>query len=525
MKTGFLALLPVLGLVACGGSNGGNDGNERDIAPERPSASVSGTGFDGLIIDGDVNVREFRGAILGKSLGTSKTDSAGYYSASITSPDMPIHVSVSNGYYIEEASGTKIQLEPRAGFELQATDYYTSGSAINVSATFFTTLATGLTEYLVKNEGLSTEVAIERAYAEIDAWAGFDTRRVVPLAVNDVANASPLLLDGHKAGYVAAGISQLTRVIGENTGTGDVHLTFSSIGFIQKAYEDIKTDGVLNGVGAGGNPLSYGNLVITADTYRTLLSTRMLQFASSDFNMAGIGFDGLTNYAHQINAYAGELFNYTEAPDILETYPTISSISVPDLVQGTVPFVADIDDVFGIESVVFYVNGENVGETGSNAVINFDSEVLQNGSHQLTVEVTNYLGNVSSVSKEFNVNNGEIAVSLSNKHRDDPNCGIEARLEDSTGMGLESLRIDNLFDFSVNFTANSNVLNLSYNFGGSCHSLTIKDHINPAQTYYIRSNRIYSDCKEWKSVPGPFGNISTCARYDTYCSYSLASGC
>lgn len=489
-KLKYLTLLPIIGLTACGGGSGSGNGTQRDIAPTRPSAQVSGTGFDGLILEGDVAVNGFDGAVAGNLLGTAKTDLYGSYTASLQSPNTPILIKVDGGRYIEEASNTQIQLERQLNHRLYAVDYYKSGSAIEVSATFFTTLATGLTEYLVHKQGLSTEVAIERAYAEIDAWAGFDTRRTTPLAVNDVANASPLLTNALKAGFVAAGISQLTRTIA----TGDPHTTFFSIGFIQVAYEDIKADGILDGIGKGGDPLSYGTLLINADTYRTLLGTRLLQFVTSDYNQTSLGFDDLVGYASQLNQYDGELFNYTTAPDLDDTMPTINNVTPTSdtVIKGSTTLSASVADTFGIASVEFQVNGESIATlTKAPYSYAFNATDYLNGIYPLETVVTNLLGNVATDTRNLNINNGVISFSVPSERIEatgvtstfgSGTCSLPLTIKDSTGLGVTYVNLDGdrlLSEDSIAGGAKTILIAQDAGMAGSCRHYTIDalDHI------------------------------------------------
>lgn len=496
-KLKYLTLLPIIGLAACGGGSGSGNGTQRDIAPTRPSAQVSGTGFDGLILEGDVAVSGFNGAVAGDILGTAKTDLYGSYTASLQSPDTSILIKVDGGRYIEEASNTQIQLERQLNHRLYAVDYYKSGSAIEVSATFFTTLATGLTEYLVHKQGLSTEVAIERAYAEIDAWAGFDTRRTTPLAVNDAANASPLLTNALKAGFVAAGISQLTRSIT----TGDPHTKFFSIGFIQVAYEDIKADGILDGIGNGGDPLSYGTLLINADTYRTLLGTRLLQFVTSDYNQTSLGFDDLVGYATQLNQYNGELFNYTSAPDLNDTTPSISNVTPTSatVIKGSTTLSASVADIFGIASVEFRVNGESIATlTQAPYSYAFDATAYLNGIYPLETVVTNLLGNTSTNTRNLNINNGVISFSVPTGAIEATNvtsgftgtCSLPLTVRDTTGLGVTYVNLDgNRLLTEDSIAGGAKTVSFSQNAGmaGSCRHYTVDalDHIGNSYSQQI----------------------------------------
>src|SRR5690606_29750028 len=229
-----------------------------------------------------------------------------------------------------------------------------------LSATDFSTVATGLVEYIVHRQGLSTEVAIERAYAEMDGWAGFDTRHTTPFDVSAVVSATPYLTDSHRYGFVPAGISALTYEVGAATGDG-VHDVFTSISFIQTAYSDVRADGLLDGIGIEG-PINFGNLALSGNTYRELLSMRMLQFVRGGRNQTGLSFTDVLPFASRINTYSGELFDNTSAPDITESQPVITQLTPGNGVtmSGTFPVSALVNDPYGIESIHVYIGQQFV---------------------------------------------------------------------------------------------------------------------------------------------------------------------
>lgn len=391
-------LLSALLLSACGGG-----GSNSDDSPGTPSGSVSGIVFDSQVYNGTVSVLTRSG----QTLASTTTNGNGDYRAGLQVESQPVFLRVASGEYLEDASLNAISLDGNTGLVLRSVDDYQAGDDLNLSVTFFTTLATGLVEFLVQNQGLSTEVAIERAYAEIDAWAGFNTRRTRPVAVFNVANASPFLTDPIKAGFVAAGISELTRVVGQNT-NGSQHTTYTSIGFIKRAYEDIEADGMLDGQGSGGQ-LTFGNLTITADTYRTLLATRLLQYVNSNYNQTSLDFNDLVDYASDLNLYAGELFNFTTAEDIKETKATVNQFLPAQgaVIYGGINASAIVNDPFGLLSVRYYMDGNFVA-TAPNPYLpirSIDTLSFANGQHALRIDVQNFFGNITSATHTVTINN------------------------------------------------------------------------------------------------------------------------
>lgn len=412
MKMKTMALLgALLSLTACGGGgDGGNiDDDDRNLPDERPTAGVKGVAFDGLIINGDVRIFDFTGAVKGTLLGETKTDGQGLYSIELSTASKPILIEIDGGYYIEEASGIQVQVDRSKGRKLLAVEYYESGAALDVSATFFSTVATGLVEYIVSQQGLGVDVAIERAYQQVDTWAGFDTRRTIPVDVSDPASATPYITDAHRYGYVPAGISTFTKVVGDATDAG-LHDTYTSIGFIQTAYDDVKADGMLDGNGSKGR-ITFGNVTIDANTYRSELAVKILQFVRSGRNYAGLEFNEVLPFASQVNLYTGELFGTVDAPDIKLSTPTIAQFIPTEgaVINGSYPATVTVNDQYGAERIDYYVDDVYI-ETDDprNAIREIDTVSLVNGRHKIHVEVTNFMGNKVSQTRNVVVNNREL---------------------------------------------------------------------------------------------------------------------
>lgn len=421
--------------------------------------------FDGLIIGGDVRVYDFTGANKGALLGSGKTNGQGRYSINLKTSDKPVLVEVDGGYYIEEASGVQVEVDKSKGHKMLAIEYYQSGRALDVSATFFTNVATGLYEYMVKEQGINDEVAVERAYAQVDTWLGFGSREVHPVDVSDVSNATPFMTDPHRYGFVAAGVSTISLEVGNESGANSgagVHDFYTSIAFNRLAYEDVAFDGLLDGVGPSGR-LSFGVRSLNSNTYRDMLALSMLRFATSDKNATGMSFDDLLPFASQINKNAGDLFGGVAAPDITAIKPTISQFVPANGVtmSGTYPVSVLVTDSTGIESIHFYVGDRYVAAASlRNGRADIDTTNFTNGSYVLRVEVTNFVGNTTHLSRDVTINNGQLAISIPSSaaigghyewddQYDIPTqkfvpdtCVVSVSIIDTTGLGVETLKVD-----------------------------------------------------------------------------------
>lgn len=532
-------------LAACGGGSGGSVDDDTTNLPEpRPQAIVSGVAFDGLIIGGTVEVFDFTGGTKGQKLGSDITDGSGLYSITLSTSDKPILIEISGGYYIEEATGKQIQVDKSQGHKLLAIEYYESGRPIEVSATFFSTVATGYAEYLI-GQGMGAETAIERAYQQVDAWAGFNTRITVPLAVDKSENVTPFLTNGHSYGFVSAAISELTRVAGAETPNGE-HNYYSSILFILSAYKDIKYDGILDGRTENG-AVSFANLNINANTYRDLVALRMLQFVQSDRNETGLSFDEILPFASSYNLFSDEIFGYVDAPDITLAEPTVSQFlpAEGETISGGYGASAIVSDDYGLATVEYFVDGQFVaGANPNNPARNIDTFNFTNGAHTMTIVVTNVMGNSVSETHNITINNGSLAFQVSGSYSytvDDiasipPACDVPIKVTDTTGLGVDMLTIDetntllnraSLPSGSVTVTAQGlSVAN--HGDGGNIrleqnhcriHLAFAKDNLGGEYEFGVRVNR-----RTYRNRDCGSGFCRT-SYYDVTCSYSVGRAC
>lgn len=488
----------VLVLAGCGGG-GATDGTTGDLPDTRPSAVVSGTAFDGLIINGTVNIYDWSTGKKGALLASGQTDGQGLYSISISTPDKPILVEVTNGYYIEEASGVQIQLKPDQGQKLLAVTYYRSGVPVTISATFFTTIATGYAEYLV-SQGMSPTNAVVNSNSEISQWAGFDIETTTPLDAANVSNASPVLTDGLRYGLVAAGISELTKQIHIDLGQ-QPHATWPSVHIIGLAYDDVRADGLLDGRGNGGQPLAVGNLALNIDTFRATLADYILRFvARNSRNATGLIFDDVRDFALALNKYVSAVFgNTSPGTDISQSFPSVQQFTPEEgtIVSGTFPVNAMVNDPHGIAQVEYYVDGQFVATAGDpeNPAQSIVTTNFSNGAHQFEIRVTNVWGNTTTVVNNITIANSGPQISLLTRYTKinaaDHKCDFSLNITDDTGTGLSSVKYE-VYGYSYNdghlFLEDSRNILL-----GGLSSYSLLDFLTLVHDFDISQNDIERD--------------------------------
>ncbi len=392
--------------------NSGCGGGSSELPPTRPSGNVSGVAFDGTIMNGTVSIYDFKDAVKGELLAPSGvTNEAGRYSINLASPDRPVLIEITGGLYVEEASGTLVSLAP--GQALRAADNYVSGRNLVVSVTYFTNLAAGLSQFFVST-GQTVPDAISQANAAISAMAGVNIRTTSPIDITVPSNGVVELSDGYRYGFLTAAVSQWTKWVSEQH-QQPPHSLHSSISFAQRAYDDIRADGRLDGQGADGI-LSIGSIPLTPEVYRNDIALNVLLMANSARNATGIGPTELIGVAEGYNGADLEVDIFSGAPAMpfSSAVPVIGGLSYDDndRVAGTITFAADVIDPIGLNSVSFEVDGKEVAVSADNAnpFVQIDTTVLEDGPHDFKIVAVNLLNHSASTEVSLVVSNRETFI-------------------------------------------------------------------------------------------------------------------
>lgn len=401
----FVLALSVV-LSACGGDGSGG------VPEPRPSGSVSGVAFDGLIMNGNVNVYGWDGS-KGELLGSGKTDTLGEYSIDLDGvPSQPVLIEVTGGRYTEEASGRNVALF--SGDFLYALQDYEQGDAITTSLTFYTTIATGLAEHMVRT-GVSPSVAIRRANDAISDLIGISIRETKPLEINNPSNATPVVTDGHLYGFATASISELTKWISlQNDDGKPAHEEYNSIKFAAAAYSDISADGLLDGRGLGG-VVAQGVVRLTPEIYRTQIATNMLVIANSKANLTRLEPTDVLPMAKAYSENNSSMFAGAEITPLDAQTPILTNIShvQGEVVAGTITLSADVSAPVGLDEVSLYINGtlhEYVG-ADSSPEWTIDTMVLDEGLNDFEIYASNIIGGEIRETIKLMVSNAGTTIS------------------------------------------------------------------------------------------------------------------
>jgi hypothetical protein len=412
IKLAVLAISITAFVAACSGGGAGNSGNT--LPPSVPIGSASGTVLDGLILNGTVTAYDYSNGVKGAVLGSATTDSRnGYYSLSIQVESRPILLEITGGYYNEEMDpSTNIPLD--AGDKMQAVVNYTTGASITTSITAFTTAAAGLAAYENKN-GTTVATAINNANHRFSNLVGLDIIKTTPLEITDTANASATLTPGLQYGFLAGGISMWVSKNYPNPTTSPAfQKPYISIKFVQLMYNDIATDGQLDGMGtdSNGNPvrLSFGNVPLSPTIYRQGIGVSMLQMADNSNNKTGLNSGKVLAFGQTYSGSTDPLWAGVAPVPITSPTVAITAPSAAQWVRGTVNVTATVQDYVGLslDSLTIDTSSSPVSTLTTNLtspIFPFVSTGYGDGAHTLNVTATNTVGMSSTASVQINVDN------------------------------------------------------------------------------------------------------------------------
>ncbi len=313
---GFLFLVFIVFVLIGTGCGGGT--NEGKDAPNI-GGSVSGYGIDGIIINGDVTIYGYNGS-RGDLLAQSKTDAKGQFSATIGNYSGPILIDVRNGYYVEEASGYRVDLN--VGDYLSAVTFYSAGGSLsNVMVTPMTTLAASLAGYY-QGAGDNVSNAINKANTAMSSLALFNILDTYPADLTDDKNKPGSLTNSAMYGVVLAGLSQMSADISAQNGT-QPHRVYNSMALTKALANDI-SDGKINGKKVADD-IFLGITKLDSYTLRRTLGVASINFMNTTYNKSGLGRGDVEGYLSQIAANSGSLFPSENPPlPIDDVAPTIT---------------------------------------------------------------------------------------------------------------------------------------------------------------------------------------------------------
>ena len=112
--------------------------------------------------------------------------------------------------------------------------------------------------------------------------------------------------------------------------------------------------------------------------------------------------------------------------------------------SGTYPVSVLATDDSGIESIHFFVGDKYVtAASPQNGKGSIDTLNFANGNYVLRVEVTNFMGNTTTASRNIKINNGELSLSGEGSYltayttASSYSCHADLTINDTTGLGIK----------------------------------------------------------------------------------------
>ncbi|MDH5327644.1 MAG: Ig-like domain-containing protein [Gammaproteobacteria bacterium] len=368
-------------------------------AKPRPVSQVSG---NSSIVDADVTAYAYDGA-RGDELASTTADGNGSYALDLQTRDQPILVCATNGTYFEAASNREV---PATGKELCALSLYTSGENLSLNVSFFSHLAYALATYNIDN-GDETESAISAANQRTGNLLGFDTTTTRPVDITDVASGTSFVTDRHLYGLALGGLSQLTVNISE-TNNVDVHALYNTIAFSELAFDDLSTDGLLDGMGANG-ALTMGTVPVNVDLYRHELAMAMFQAVQADYNRTGLRGSAIKDMAQALNSSVDLMFGGAVSIPFYQQPTVTLNTDTSTLFEGLANLNFSYSDPYGVTNVSTTIGTlpatvtENANRDG--AAASLDTTLLPDGRYTLSIVVENVYGFQQNIEREIVVIN------------------------------------------------------------------------------------------------------------------------
>lgn len=408
-------LLFCVSFVAC--NNGGGD--KDDIPEQTPSGGIDGKAVDALVINGTITVFEWKNGVKGSQLAQTTTDENGYYKLAVRAESQPVLIQLEGGYYIEEASGIKVDLKD--GQKLFCVIPFDMGSDLSVMVTPWTTIAYGLTQYYL-SEGENVANAITLGTAAISTLIDVLITKVCPQNITEDV-VSSILTDELQYGFFCAAISEWTKSISiENGHDGSkTHSYWNSIYMNQLMYRDIAVDGQLDGRGWSMDKstvveLSMGSVLLDAQIYRKYIGLHMINAANADYNRSGLTVDDILGSALQFANRVNEIFEYSEPLPIDNTPPIITRTdAVGTVYSGLINYQFMVKDHCGVAFVELSIGDDElvtIVPDSTFVTFSIDTSLYNEGENELVITAEDALGNSLTTSHTLTFNNIGVSINI-----------------------------------------------------------------------------------------------------------------
>ena len=388
------------------GNTGAKVVNESTIVIANELAIISGIAFDNLLTEASVKIL----TLSGQQIGEGETDEFGRFSISIDrgTPSQPLRLVVTGGQYTEESSGVRVDQPDNT--HISALVNYTSGENLESTVSYLTTLAAGYAEFQISGD-VEESLAIGQATSAISSVFGVNVQDIEPVDITNAINANIALNDALKYSLITAALSETTFQVGSLNTVG-VHTLYNSSVFIESAYQDIKFDGLLNGIDGQG-AMTLGIYALSADVYRHTHALNMLNIANNTRNKTQLSSADILASAVSINNSNHPIFGEAIISPIQADKPVISAINIADntVIYDSVSLSIDVSSFTNIASLTLSVDGgAPIDINIETANVEIDTTTYEDGEHTLTISATSYSGGITTETVSVRMANTPVVV-------------------------------------------------------------------------------------------------------------------
>lgn len=500
LKNTLATAIAVITLAGCsvgpdGSFNASTSGNADNKGT--PGVIVQPATISGLVDLGpvrDIEVTAYQLDDLGNKtvVGRALASDGGFYSIPVVEKSGLIYLSASSGQYQESSSQEWVYI-PNS-YELKNVVNFENGVDTVANLNIYTTIAIGKLEHLT-SIGRSVENTVDFAKSSVSAYLGADQDTINPIyPFQD--DAAGLNVDSEElmTGMRTSVTSDLIGKVNTDNGFPE-HSIFTTIKFLNLAYDDVRYDGYLNGYGYRGEGdqagnLSFGLAQVNEDFYRLEIARQTIQFLSSDRNKSDIEFLDYRDEANKISSFKGNLFENVAGEAIDPENPSGSwNVSANEVLHGDKKFILNASDNVQVDYVELQIGDTVITRIDEPDLKNheyiWDSAEYPDGIIPLTYRVVDLLGNITELTEQVFVQNVHyfpdvipVLSQTSVTYVGEENYLFTGHYEDY-GAGLQSLTV-NGFDAPVDENGNFEFFTV------------LKDGQNDfevyAQTQFLREN-------------------------------------
>lgn len=349
----------------------------------------------------------------GQSLGSAVARADGYFQVALDGPKPQVlKLTASGGEYY--APGSEFPTRIADTFKTHSVVNYVNGRDNKTRIDFWTTLSAGLAEYQIKT-GKAADEAVVSAEDVLEAWtsvtdgfsvrslpidAGSSVRKFTDEDASQIAAMNELTPDS-KLVFLNASLFALVGGINKHAKLeGDARVTVHQ--FAIDAYEDIKNDGVLNGI-LPGRTLTYGGVIVDVDRYRHELAIALVETLQSELNRTKVTSSQAAQWIISINEYTGTIFGNNQPKQIPEDRPYLEFGGLEEGKEQSGLKVVGYRavDFAGMESIRLEIDSERIPLIKDGSSFTLDTSNYKNEVYEVRLVALNKLGAETAIVKEI----------------------------------------------------------------------------------------------------------------------------